>query len=213
MISIQSGEIQVDGVDLNRLPQDLLRERAFIAVSQDALLLPNETLRFNLDPDGWASDETLVQALDAAGLWQHIRGDHSNGYSAEEYCEHPVLDRKLSSFQTLSAGQCQLFALTRAVVRADISRAKGALPIILLDEATSALDSAVEATVHRIIDEEFTEKGHTVIMVSHRVGGLFRTSKPGRDVVVWMRDGGVEGVVRDPVYGLDSSGSNGSGLV
>jgi ABC-type multidrug transport system fused ATPase/permease subunit len=70
------------------------------------------------------------------------------------------------------------------------------MPIVLLDEVTSALDSGVEEIVHGIIDEEFCGKGHTVIMVSHRVGGLLSGARPERDVVVWMSDGGIQEVVR-----------------
>lgn len=201
LINLQSGEIQIDGVDINRLPQGLLRQRCFITVSQDALLLPSETLRFNLDPDNSASDEVLVRAIHTTGLWQHFRGDVSHGYDEGEtdgYHDDPLLDRKMSTFSEFSVGQLQLFALCRAVVKAETLRDRGALPIVLLDEATSALDSAVEAAVHLIIDQEFSGKGHTVIMVSHRIGGLFNDPKPERDVVLWMRDGRAEEVAGDP---------------
>lgn len=199
LIERQSGQILIDGVDIKSLPQDLLRQRCFITVSQDVLLLPNETLRFNLDPDSTSSDEVLIRALQTTKLWQHFRGDTSNGYheaDSGDYRDHPILDGKVSSFHKFSAGQLQLFALCRAVVKAETLRSRGAMPIVLLDEVTSALDSGVEQIVHGIIHEEFSGKGHTVIMVSHRVGGLLSDARSERDVVVWMRDGRIQEVVQ-----------------
>ncbi|KAK1755647.1 ABC transporter FUM19 [Echria macrotheca] len=197
ILDVESGEIRIDGVNIANLPRDLLRERVFITVSQDALLLSSETLRFNLDPDGLVDEGTLISALGTTGLWPYFRGDTGDGYGAEEeYHEHPVLDRKMTSFNALSVGQCQLFAICRAVVRADWLRRKGARPVILLDEVTSSLDSAVEASVHRLVDQEFSDRGHTVIVVSHRLGGLVDDRREG-DVVVWMRDGRVHEVSTD----------------
>ncbi len=199
MLDLQSGSIGIDGIDISRIPRDFLRERCFITVSQDALLLANETLRLNLDPDGVLSDESLIFALEKTGLWERFAQGHENGHDEDsgEYCDHPILDRAVSSFQELSAGQCQLFAFCRAIVKADILRAGGRMPVVLLDEVTSSLDSEVESRVHRIIDREFTTKGHTVIVVSHRLGALAAHSRPGRDVVVWMRDGRVFEVSSD----------------
>lgn len=58
-------------------------------------------------------------------------------------------------------------------------------PVVLLDEVTSSLDPATESTIHKIIDEEFTGKGHTVVIVAHRIGVVAE----GRDRVVVMGDG------------------------
>jgi ABC-type multidrug transport system fused ATPase/permease subunit len=69
-----------------------------------------------------------------------------------------------------------------------------AKPILLLDEATSSLDPETESVVQDIIQEEFTDKGHTVIIVAHRVSALAKGMRQGIDAVVWMKDGRIEKV-------------------
>jgi ABC-type multidrug transport system fused ATPase/permease subunit len=205
---LQSGKIELDGVDISRVRLDLLRQRSFITVSQDALLLSNETLRFNLDPDASLSDDMLIDALVRTGMWEHFLGgftdmngclesDASNAIDISAFGEHPILDKKASLLRELSVGQCQLFALCRALIKVNTVRCAGVKPVILLDEVTSSLDFATESTIHDIIDDEFTGKGHTVIIVAHRLGGLRERAKPGRDVVVVMKDGRLQEVITD----------------
>ncbi|KAK7996449.1 hypothetical protein PG989_004489 [Apiospora arundinis] len=135
LLELRSGTIEVDGIDIKHVRLDVLRQRCFIAVSQDPLLLPEETLRFNLDPDNVASDEALIITLSKSGLWSHF-------FEGEK-------------------------------------RVEG-------DEVTSSLDVDMESTVFRVIDEEFTGKGHTTIIVTHRLGTLY--TKVGRDAVAFMAD-------------------------
>lgn len=68
---------------------------------------------------------------------------------------------------------------------------------MLLGEVTSTLDAATEAAAHQILESEFTAWGHTVIVVSHRLGRLAELARPGRDVVARLRDGRLEGVWGD----------------
>lgn len=214
ILELQSGKIELDGVDINRVRVDLLRQRCFITVSQDALILSNETLRFNLDPDSSLSDDIIIDALVRTGLWSHFffegYTDGNNGCLVVENGNaiddistlsehHPILDKKISQFQELSVGQCQLFALCRALITVNntVRCAEGVKPVILLDEVTSSMDPATESTIHSIIDEEFSGKGHTVIIIAHRLGLLAEHAKPGRDVVVLMRDGRSQEVITD----------------
>ncbi len=69
--------------------------------------------------------------------------------------------------------------------------------VIFLDEVTSSLDLATESTIHDIIDEEFTGKGHTVIVVAHRLSVLTERAGVGRDVVALMEDGRLQKVIED----------------
>lgn len=71
------------------------------------------------------------------------------------------------------------------------------MPVLLLDEATSSLDPETEAVVRKVIEEEFRDKGHTVIEISHRV--TTRGNGEGRGekgVVVWLDKGRVAKVER-----------------
>lgn len=201
---MQAGKIEIDGIDIEHVRLDVLRERCFIAVSQDPLLLSNETLRFNLNPYASISDEIVIDALRKTGLWSHFfTGDRHFGEEIDHAIdvlklgEHPVLDKKLSLFQELSVGQCQLFALCRALVKAISLRGSGVKPVVLLDEVTSSLDSDTESIIHRVIDEEFTGNGHTVIIVAHRLSVLNEHTETGRDVVALMGDGRLLEVITD----------------
>jgi ATP-binding cassette, subfamily C (CFTR/MRP), member 1 len=204
LLELQSGKIELDGIDIKEVRLELLRGRCFVAVSQDPLILPNEPLRFNLDPDGSVSDDVLIEALTKAGLWPHffMSDTHSDGegdtvINISGSDEYPVLDRKVSLFQELSVGQCQLFAMCRALVKVNSLRRSGVKPVIILDEVTSSLDTATESTIHHIIDDELTDKGHTVIIVTHRLGALEEHTETGRDAVALMADGRLQEVVED----------------
>lgn len=182
----------------------MLRRRCFIAVSQDPLVLSNETLRFNLDPDALVSDDIIISALAKAGLWSHFSaGDMQFGgeivavINISGFGEHPILDEKISRFQELSVGQCQLFALSRALVKASSLRRSGVKPVVVLDEVTSSLDSDMESTIYRIIDYEFTKQGYTVIIIAHRVSVLTGYTKTGRDALALMADGSLQEVIQD----------------
>jgi ABC-type multidrug transport system fused ATPase/permease subunit len=205
LLELQSGNIELDGIDIKHVRLDLLRQRCFIAVSQDPLLLPNETLRFNLDPDDSVTDNALVDALTETGLWSHFfEGNASFGEEratiieiSENSDKHPILHRKLSQFQELSAGQCQLFAVCRALLKARFLRSAGLMPVIILDEVTSSLDVDTESSVYRIVDNEFTKKGHTAIIVAHRLGALEKYMETGRDAVALIADGRLQEVIED----------------
>jgi ATP-binding cassette subfamily C (CFTR/MRP) protein 1 len=195
LLESQSGTIEIDGIDIKEVRLDLLRRRCFIAVSQDALVLSNETLRFNLDPDSFESDEIIIEALSKAGIWSHFSaGDAQIDGEVTTFItisggEHPILDQKISQFKELSMGQCQLLALSRALVKASSLRRSGVKPVVVLDEVTSSLDSDTESTIYRIINDEFTKQNLTVIIVAHRLSVLTRYTKIGRDAVVLMVDG------------------------
>ncbi|KAI1763558.1 putative ABC transporter [Hypoxylon sp. FL1150] len=188
LLDLQAGTIKVDGVDISHLPRDLLRQRCFIVVSQDSLLLTDETLRYNLDPGGSLPDHVLVEALTRTGLWKHFATGVGDGASSNE---DAILGKRLSVSRKLSFGQCQLFAMARALVKAEELRVTGTLPVVLLDEVTAALDAGTESIIYDLIEQEFTAKGHTVIMVTHRAGVV---SSRSRDLVLWMNEGRLEEV-------------------
>ncbi|KAL3428461.1 hypothetical protein PVAG01_01970 [Phlyctema vagabunda] len=203
LLELQLGSIEIDGIDIKSVRLELIRQRCFIAVSQDPLILSNETLRFNLDPDNLVSDGIIIDALSIAGLWSHFSAvDTQSGETATTlddsgFREHVVLDQRVSQFQELSVGQSQLFALCRALVKASLLRLSGVRPIVLLDEVTSSLDPDTESTIYRIIDNEFTQQGHTVIIVAHRLNVLTKYVKVGRDSVALMADGVLQEVIQD----------------
>lgn len=159
LIELNSGAILVDGIDLSSMPRESLRTR-LIAVPQDAFVL-NETIRYNIDPSGIASDKEIVAALEKVLLWQIIQSrlEKDNASPAS----NAPLDSSLKDLP-LSHGQLQLFGLARALLLKNRSK------ILLLDEATSNVDAETESIMQRIIKEEFA--GHTIIAVAHKLNTI-----------------------------------------
>lgn len=206
LLDLNAGAITIDGIDTAAISRSTLRKWAFITVAQDAFFLPDASLGFNLDPHLGASGVVLAQALHRTGLWSHFAGDRHSTVEPKHISQEDALgivDKPLSSLPALSAGQSQLLALARALVRKTTACGKmdgsgvhsdvyGAKPVVLLDEVTASLDPGTEAAIYDIIQEEFVNDGHTVIMVTHKLGGFACRMRPERDMVVWMKDGVIE---------------------
>ncbi|KAH8891756.1 ABC transporter [Thozetella sp. PMI_491] len=139
----REGQIVIDGIDTSTLNLNALRQ-SLVALPQDPMFLAG-TVRYNLDPLSRHSDEGITMALQKMGIKEVI--DEKGG-----------LDTELNT-DWLSAGQRQLFCLTRAMLRDS--------KVILLDEATSSLDRDTEAHVDDLIRKEFGD--WTAIVVAHRL--------------------------------------------
>ncbi|KUI57164.1 Multidrug resistance-associated protein 1 [Cytospora mali] len=185
LLDTTDGVIAIDDIDTAPLSRRTIRQEAFITVAQEPFFLPHASLRFNLDPEMRARPAVLVAVLKRTGL-------------------------PFSFLPALSAGQTQLLALARALVRRSIlcdplsslsttsscsdSKRAGARPVILLDEVTSSLDPVTESKIHDIISEEFVHNGHTVVMVTHKLNAVRGILRSGKDVVVRMAEGRIEQV-------------------
>ena len=147
-----SGQILVDGIDLERLNlKDLRRQISF--VGQDIMLF-NDSIAVNVaygvSPDQ-IDRKRVVEALDAANLTELISelpqgidtiiGDNGNQFSG---------------------GQRQRLAIARAIYKN--------APILILDEATSALDSESERQVQAAMDQLMA--GRTTIVIAHRLSTI-----------------------------------------
>lgn len=140
---MDSGTILIDGIDIQTLPRNLLRER-LVTICQESFIL-SESVRQNMDPVSVASDEQIIAALEKVQLWHVIS---ARGGLATHMKEQP-----------LSQGQQQLFSLARAIVSGG--------RVVILDEATSNVDSESDNLMQRVIREEF--HGKTIITVAHRI--------------------------------------------
>ncbi|KAK1986922.1 P-loop containing nucleoside triphosphate hydrolase protein [Colletotrichum cereale] len=199
LLNTTSGSIRVDGIDLSLIPRSLVRERCFITIAQDPCIIGQASLRFNLDPSGTLPDDIVVEALNKTSLWPHFISEAPIPHIAEV---QSILNNPISSLPQMSSGQSQLFALARALLQLQrltqensapgSTSPVGIKPTLLLDEATSSVDSETESTMHNIIRSEFTDNGHTVIMVAHKVDGVTESLREGRDVVVLLSDGKID---------------------
>lgn len=140
-------------------------------------------------------------ALEKTGLWSHF--DLAECDTRRPRTPRHILNNSISQFPQMSTGQLQLFAMARAVLQLQHinnsprsleirSRVQAVKPILLLDEVTASLDPVSEAIIRDIIRQEFIERGHTVIMISHRLSGIARGTQTGRDTVAIMSKGKID---------------------
>lgn len=150
LYNIDSGSIRIGGEDIRSLKLETLYRRVGM-VTQDVQLFDG-TLRDNLTLfDPAATDESILETTARLGLRQWI-DTLPNG-----------LDSHLSSGGTsLSAGEAQLFALTRVFLTNP--------SIIVLDEPSSRLDAATEAMLQTAVDQLMEQC--TGIIIAHRLATL-----------------------------------------
>lgn len=185
LLATKEGNITIDGVDIAQSSSNAVRQCGIIAVPQDGFNIPTATLRFNLDPYHTSSEKTITEALKKTRLW-----DKLTSVSTDEFHDNPdtftkILDLPMSCFLPLSAGQLQLFALCRMLLR--VWSMAATKPIIILDEASSSLDLETESILHDILVEDLC--AHTVVMIAHHVDGIITAMRPGHDKVVTIQDG------------------------
>lgn len=183
----------IDGVDISHIPRSTLRRQCFITIPQDTFIVADASLRFNLDPENVLTAEALVAVLEITQIWTHFC--HGNDESDSDFAEK-ILDLEMSSLPPLSTGQLQLLALARALAQLQYP-SRSDSPILILDEATASLDLETESIMQDVIQQEFTNRGHTVICIAHRVSNLAQGLRPGLDAVAWMKDGHLERVSYD----------------
>ena len=152
---IQSGEIKIDGQNIQHVSQESLRAQIGM-VTQDTSLL-HRSVRENIlygHPD--ATEEQMIEATKQAEAYDFIKTlldpDGNSGFDAQ------VGERGVK----LSGGQRQRIAIARVLLKN--------APILILDEATSALDSEVEAAIQKSLKTLMENK--TVIAIAHRLSTI-----------------------------------------
>lgn len=155
LYNINRGTIRVGGVDIRTLPLADLYRRVGM-VTQDVQLFDG-TLRDNLTLYGkHIADEEILETTRELGLkpWIDALPDG--------------LDTHLSSGgASLSAGEAQLFALTRVFLTQP--------SLVILDEPSSRLDGATEAALQAAVDRLLERC--TGIIIAHRLATLERVDR------------------------------------
>ncbi|XP_062990830.1 ATP-binding cassette sub-family C member 9 [Elgaria multicarinata webbii] len=161
MVDIFDGRIIIDGIDISKLPLDMLRSRLSI-ILQDPILFSG-SIRFNLDPECKCTDDILWEALEIAQLKNMVKS-LPGGLDA-------VVTEGGENF---SVGQRQLFCLARAFVRKS--------SILIMDEATASIDMATENILQKVVMTAFADR--TVVIIAHRVHTILTA-----DLVIVMKRG------------------------
>ncbi|CAI7643915.1 unnamed protein product [Penicillium viridicatum] len=162
LVTITSGKIFIDGVDISTLPKEKLHS-ALVPISQNPLVIPG-SIRENLalGITSTIDDSAMVSALKEVGLWYQIR-DHG-GLSAN-------IDTT-----NLSNGQRQILCIARAIL----------FPgrIIIMDEPTAGFDEHTERLATGLLCEKL--QGWTIISIAHQINTVMDS-----DLVMVMDHGTV----------------------
>ena len=164
LYTVSKGRLTVDGVDINELTEDSVRDNIGI-VTQTPYIF-NRTIRENLlfiNPE--ATEEQMISALKRAQIYDMVK----------------KLDKGLDSLVgengvMLSGGQKQRIAIARILLKNS--------KVIVFDEATSALDNESQALIVKAIDN--LKKDHTIIIVAHRLSTIV-----GADSIVVLENGSI----------------------
>ncbi|KAJ5206631.1 ABC transporter transmembrane domain type 1 [Penicillium cf. griseofulvum] len=138
----------------------------------DPFIIPNDTVRGNLDALGIATDKKIVETLKKVHLWSSLESRAiDSGLSPTFYLDVPM------NAWPLSEGQLQLLPLSRALLlRSSLGK------ILLFEEFASNVDPETSGFVQKVIDEEF--RGYTIIVVAHRLESIANS-----DVIIVMDKG------------------------
>jgi ATP-binding cassette subfamily B multidrug efflux pump len=173
---VSEGTLTIDGSDVRSYRLGALRS-AIALVPQDVVVFAG-SVRDNLTLGRAVTDARIHECLDAVGAHDLVAG-FADG-----------LDHVLEeSGKTLSAGQRQLLAFTRALL--------GDPPILILDEATSNIDSETETRIQDAL-LRLTE-GRTSIVIAHRLS----TIREADEILVLRHGRIVERGRHDDLLALD----------
>lgn len=148
--SPQDGRILIDGMDLNELPDQAIREHMGIVLQEPYLFTGTVLSNITLDKPG-ISRADAQRALDAVGgeiVLRHLPGG--------------IEERLTERGATLSAGQRQLISFARALAQDP--------RILILDEATSSIDSETEQVIQRAM--QVLMEGRTTFVIAHRLSTI-----------------------------------------
>ena len=153
---VDTGEILLDGVNINTLKLNNLR-RHIALVSQETVLF-DDTIRNNIayGKEGPIDDTRIVEAARAAHVLDFAQ-------QQPEGLDTMVGERGVR----LSGGQRQRIAIARALYKD--------APILILDEATSALDTESE----RLVQEAMRAlmRNRTTLVIAHRLSTIENASR------------------------------------
>lgn len=169
------GSLFIDNVDISKISRSKVRSRINTIPQQPFFL--HGSIRFNVNPEGTASDDKIIESLQVVNLWTHI--ESQGGLDADW------------SDDLLSHGQQQLFCLARAMCKSS--------NLLIMDEATSryvrktrggyssahvlySVDHETETLMQRVIRDQF--KSQTIIAIAHKLDSILDFDK-----VVLMEDG------------------------
>ena len=155
LYNVNSGNILIDGKDINNLDEKSIRGNITI-ISQSPYIF-NMSIRDNLKlVKNDVSDEEIAKACELACLDDYIN-------TLPDKYDTVVGEGGVN----LSGGQRQRLAIARALIQDT--------KIILFDEATSALDNETQSKIQKAIDN--LKGDYTIIIIAHRLSTIVNCDK------------------------------------
>ena len=162
---IESGEITIDGININDFTLNSLRDQIAV-VLQDVFLFSDSILNNIILDDKNINREDVIAAAKKIGINDFIE-KLPGGY------DYNVKERGVM----LSSGQRQLIAFLRAYMSNP--------SILILDEATSSIDTYSEELLQNAV--KIITKDRTSIIIAHRLATIVNA-----DLIVVMDQGNID---------------------
>ena len=156
LVAPTSGQVLVGGTDITALDDDAFRRRVG-AIPQDVQLFPG-SVRDNVALFAVVDDAEVIVALRDAGLGIWF-DELPNGLDTQLTADGRT---DASTGTGLSAGEAQLLAIARALLRRP--------DFVVLDEATSRVDPVTQAAISGALAR--LVRGRTAIVIAHRLETL-----------------------------------------
>ena len=150
MYEVESGEVLIDGVNINDLTKESLRST--ISLVNQFPYIFDMTIKENMKlAKEDATDEEILNALKKASFYEFV-----------QTLKNGIDTRVGEGGVKLSGGQRQRLAIARALLRQS--------SILIFDESTSALDNFAQGNIKNSMDKL---KGKcTMIIVAHRLSTI-----------------------------------------
>ena len=158
-----SGDIRLDGIELNRYPRRYLRQQIGI-VEQEPFLFSRtirENIRYGVNKD--VTQEEIENAARIAAIHEVIQ-EFPEGYNTL------VGERGV----TLSGGQKQRIAIARTLLKNP--------KILILDDSTSSVDTETEAEIRSAMEQLMQNR--TTFIIAHRIQTIMNA-----DLILVMENG------------------------
>ena len=155
LYTVNDGEITIDGIDINELDKDSIRNN--ISIITQSPYIFNFTIKENLKiTKEDATDEEIEEVCKIAKLHDFIM-------SLPDKYDTLIGEGGLN----LSGGQRQRLAIARALLKKT--------EIILFDEATSALDNETQRDIQMAINNMKGE--YTILIIAHRLSTVIDSDR------------------------------------
>jgi ATP-binding cassette subfamily B (MDR/TAP) protein 9 len=169
-----SGTILADGVPIDQLDAKWYRSQIGYVEQEPKLFeLPvGENIGYGLPSSSPSSDNQQQQAQEDTNMMINKTAVEKAAREANalEFVKKlpDYLDTWIGN-SSLSGGQRQRIALARAFVRSP--------KILILDEATSALDAESEYQVQKALNQVFSQKDKSVLIIAHKLSTVTNADK------------------------------------